>query len=107
MISGKILGIITIKVRTSSVKKNFQLTHSQEDNQDILYNMSSGQLGAVSLSFLLCMHQVYAKYQSLSVLPIDNHAGHRHVAGTGWRPERHVFLLTSPLNKLKFAQVPL
>jgi len=36
-----------------------------------------------------------------------HHAGHRHVAGTGWRPERHVFLLTSPLNKLKFAQVPL
>lgn len=52
--------------------QNFQLTHSEEDNQDILYNMSSGQLAAVSLSFLLCMHQIYAKQQSLPILLIDD-----------------------------------
>ncbi len=62
----------SIFILTDKNMQNFQLTHSQEDNQDILYNMSSGQLAAVSLSFLLCMHQVYAKQQSLSVLLIDD-----------------------------------
>ena len=44
----------SIFILTDKNMQNFQLTHSQEDNQDILYNMSSGQLAAVSLSFLLC-----------------------------------------------------
>ena len=42
-----------------------------DDNQDILYTMSSGQLAAVSLAFLLCMNQVYAK-QALPILLIDD-----------------------------------
>lgn len=52
--------------------KNFQLINSVSDNQDILYNMSSGQLAAVSLSFLLCMSQVYARQQGLPILLIDD-----------------------------------
>ena len=52
--------------------EKFQLIHSAKDNHDILYNMSSGQLAAVSLSFLLCMNQVYAQQQSLPVLLIDD-----------------------------------
>lgn len=62
----------SIFIQTDENMRNFQLTHSEEDNQDILYNMSSGQLAAVSLSFLLCMHQVYAKQQSLPILLIDD-----------------------------------
>lgn len=62
----------SIFILTDKKMQNFQLTHSEEDNQDILYNMSSGQLAAVSLSFLLCMHQVYAKQQALPVLLIDD-----------------------------------
>lgn len=64
---GKSIFVLTDK----SVDK-IQLIHSSEDNQDILYNMSSGQLAAVSLSFLLCMHQVYARNQSLPILLIDD-----------------------------------
>ncbi len=52
--------------------ENLQLIHSSDDNHDILYNMSSGQLAAVSLSFLLCMNQVYAQQQSLPILLIDD-----------------------------------
>ena len=42
------------------------------DKQDILYSMSSGQLSAVALSFLLCMNQVYGKSEACSVLFIDD-----------------------------------
>lgn len=62
----------SIFILTDEEMQNFQLVHSTEDNHDILYNMSSGQLAAVSLSFLLCMHQVYAKQQSLPILLIDD-----------------------------------
>ncbi len=62
----------SIFVLTDENMNKFQLIHSAEDNQDILYNMSSGQLAAVSLSFLLCMHQVYARKQSLPILLIDD-----------------------------------
>lgn len=62
----------SIFISTDKNMKSFQLVHSAEDNQDILYNMSSGQLAAVSISFLLCMHQVYAQRQSLPILLIDD-----------------------------------
>ncbi|MDE5892736.1 MAG: hypothetical protein K2H45_07440, partial [Acetatifactor sp.] len=62
----------SIFISTDKNMQKFQLINSEEDNQDILYNMSSGQLAAVSLSFLLCMHQVYAKQQSLPILLIDD-----------------------------------
>lgn len=62
----------SIFISTDKKMESFQLVHSAEDNQDILYNMSSGQLAAVSISFLLCMHQVYAQRQSLPVLLIDD-----------------------------------
>lgn len=52
--------------------RSLQLVNSTEDDQDILYNMSSGQLAAVSLSFLLCMNQVYAQQQTLPILLIDD-----------------------------------
>lgn len=62
----------SVFISTDEKMKSFQLVHSAEDNQDILYNMSSGQLAAVSISFLLCMHQVYAQRQSLPLLLIDD-----------------------------------
>lgn len=62
----------SIFILTDDDMKNIQLINSVADNQDILYNMSSGQLAAVSLSFLLCMNQVYAKQQSLPILLIDD-----------------------------------
>lgn len=62
----------SIFILTDDKMENFQLIHSAKDNHDILYNMSSGQLAAVSLSFLLCMNQVYAQQQSLPVLLIDD-----------------------------------
>lgn len=43
-----------------------------EDKQDILYSMSSGQLSAVALAFLLCMNQFYGKNEAGSVLLIDD-----------------------------------
>lgn len=52
--------------------KSLQLVNSADDKQDILYNMSSGQLAAVSLSFLLCMNQVYAQQQSFPFILIDD-----------------------------------
>lgn len=51
--------------------KNIQFINSVGDNQDILYTMSSGQLASISLAFLLCMNQVYAK-QALPILLIDD-----------------------------------
>ena len=62
----------SIFILTDDKMENFQLIHSSKDNHDILYNMSSGQLAAVSLSFLLCMNQVYAQQQSLPILLIDD-----------------------------------
>ena len=62
----------SIFILTDEKMENFQLIHSAKDNHDILYNMSSGQLAAVSLSFLLCMNQVYAQQQSLPILLIDD-----------------------------------
>lgn len=62
----------SIFILTDEDMSNFQLIHSTEDNHDILYNMSSGQLAAVSISFLLCMNKVYAQQQSLPILLIDD-----------------------------------
>lgn len=62
----------SIFILTDEKMENLQLIHSADDNHDILYNMSSGQLAAVSLSFLLCMNQVYAQQQSLPLLLIDD-----------------------------------
>lgn len=51
--------------------KQIRFVNSTEDTQDILYSMSSGQLAAVSISFLLCMNQVYAR-DKFPVLMIDD-----------------------------------
>ncbi len=61
----------SIFISTDEDMKNIQFINSVEDNQDILYNMSSGQLATVSLSFLLCMNQVYAD-KVLPILLIDD-----------------------------------
>lgn len=52
--------------------ENVQLINSVEDKNDILYSMSSGQLSAVALSFLLCMNQVYGSHKTCSILLIDD-----------------------------------
>lgn len=52
--------------------ENIQLINSVDDKQDILYSMSSGQLSAVALAFLLCMNQVYGSRRTCSVLLIDD-----------------------------------
>lgn len=65
--NGKSIFILTNKDMTS-----FQFVNSVSDKQDILYNMSSGQLVAVSLSFLLCMNQVYAQQQGFPFILIDD-----------------------------------
>lgn len=52
--------------------ENIQLINSVEDKQDILYSMSSGQLSAVALAFLLCMNQVYGSRRTCSILLIDD-----------------------------------
>lgn len=51
--------------------KQIRFVNSLNDTQDILYSMSSGQLAAVSIAFLLCMNQVYAK-EKLPILMIDD-----------------------------------
>lgn len=61
----------SIYISTDDDMKNIQFINSVDDNQDILYNMSSGQLAAVSLSFLLCMNQVYAE-RVLPIILIDD-----------------------------------
>ncbi len=61
----------SIFISTDEDMKNIQFINSVEDNQDILYNMSSGQLATVSLAFLLCMNQVYAD-KVLPILLIDD-----------------------------------
>lgn len=52
--------------------ENIQLINSFEDKHDILYSMSSGQLSAVALAFLLCMNQVYGSNKTCSILLIDD-----------------------------------
>lgn len=52
--------------------ENIQLVNSVKDKQDILYSMSSGQLSAVALAFLLCMNQVYSNQETCSLLLIDD-----------------------------------
>ena len=52
--------------------KTLQLVNSASDKQDILYNMSSGQLAAVAVAFLLCMNQVYAQQQAFPFILIDD-----------------------------------
>lgn len=61
----------SIFISINEGKNDIKFINSVVDNQDILYTMSSGQLAAVSLAFLLCMNQVYAK-QALPILLIDD-----------------------------------
>lgn len=61
----------SIYIKADNNMENIQFINSMDDKQDILYNMSSGQLAAVSLSFLLCMNQVYAE-KVLPILLIDD-----------------------------------
>lgn len=62
----------SIYISTNEAVDNIQFVNSMEDKQDILYSMSSGQLSAVAISFLLCMNQVYGKHNPCSVLLIDD-----------------------------------
>lgn len=62
----------SIFISTDNKFKNISLINSLKDKQDILYSMSSGQLSAVSIAFLLCMNQIYAQNQSLPILLIDD-----------------------------------
>ena len=48
----------SIYISTNEAVDNIQFVNSMKDRQDILYSMSSGQLSAVAISFLLCMNQV-------------------------------------------------
>lgn len=57
---------------TNEAVDSIQFVNSMKDRQDILYSMSSGQLSAVAISFLLCMNQVYGKHNPCSVLLIDD-----------------------------------
>lgn len=61
---------VFIKTDASMDKINF--VNSVTDDQDILYSMSSGQLSAVAVAFLLCMNQVYGTHQISSLLLIDD-----------------------------------
>lgn len=62
----------SIFVHTDDNIKDIQLVNSLNDKQDILYSMSSGQLSAVALAFLLCMNQVYNNEEMCSLLLIDD-----------------------------------
>lgn len=62
----------SIFILTNEDMTSLQLVNSAIDKQDVLYNMSSGQLAAVSLSFLLCMNQVYAQQQAFPFILIDD-----------------------------------
>lgn len=62
----------SIFILTNDDMTSLQLVNSAADKQDVLYNMSSGQLAAVSLSFLLCMNQVYAQQQAFPFILIDD-----------------------------------
>lgn len=62
----------SIYIHTSEDVEDIQFVNSPQDNQDILYSMSSGQLSAVALSFLLCMNQAYGAHKACSILLIDD-----------------------------------
>lgn len=62
----------SIFISTDEKIENVQLVNSVKDKQDILYSMSSGQLSAVALAFLLCMNQVYSSCKPCSILLIDD-----------------------------------
>lgn len=62
----------SIYISTNEAVDNIQFVNSMKDKQDILYSMSSGQLSAVAISFLLCMNQVYGKNNPCSILLIDD-----------------------------------
>lgn len=62
----------SIYIHTSENVEDIQFVNSTTDNQDILYSMSSGQLSAVALAFLLCMNQVYGAHKACSILLIDD-----------------------------------
>ena len=62
----------SIYIHTDEDVEDIQFVNSTKDNQDILYSMSSGQLSAVALSFLLCMNQVYGAHKACSILLIDD-----------------------------------
>lgn len=62
----------SIYISTNEAVDNIQFVNSMKDKQDILYSMSSGQLSAVAISFLLCMNQVYGKHNPCSILLIDD-----------------------------------
>ncbi|KFX60409.1 hypothetical protein FDC50_15270 [Clostridium botulinum] len=56
--------------------KNYDLSqirfvNSQEDDQDILHSMSSGQLASVAIAFLLCMNKIYSR-NMIDILLIDD-----------------------------------
>lgn len=65
-------GCKSIYISTNEAVDSIQFVNSMKDRQDILYSMSSGQLSAVAISFLLCMNQVYGKHNPCSVLLIDD-----------------------------------
>ena len=62
----------SIFIYTDDKIDNIQLINSFDDKQDILYSMSSGQLSAVALAFLLCMNQIYGSRRACSLLLIDD-----------------------------------
>ena len=62
----------SIYIHSSENVQDIQFVNSAQDNQDILYSMSSGQLSAVALSFLLCMNQAYGADKACSILLIDD-----------------------------------
>ena len=62
----------SIYISTNEAVDSIQFVNSMKDRQDILYSMSSGQLSAVAISFLLCMNQVYGKNNPCSILLIDD-----------------------------------
>lgn len=62
----------SIYIHTDDDVENIQFVNSPQDKQDILYSMSSGQLSAVALSFLLCMNQTYGSNKACSLLLIDD-----------------------------------
>jgi recombinational DNA repair ATPase RecF len=61
----------SIYISTGDDCNSIKFINSENDDQDILYSMSSGQLAAVSISFLLCMNQVYCG-KELPILLIDD-----------------------------------
>ena len=62
----------SIYIHSSENVQDIQFVNSAQDNQDILYSMSPGQLSAVALSFLLCMNQAYGADKACSILLIDD-----------------------------------